>query len=89
MCRRCFEANEELAALQPRAIVINKEERLWVDSMETSLGNLEPALTEVDRRTPLILRADKHIPLPLFVDVYEAIKHLGCTTLYLQSEQQS
>lgn len=89
MCRHFFEANEELAALQPRAIVINKEGRLWVDSMETSLGNLEPALTEVDRRTPLILRADKHIPLPLFVDVYEAIKHLGCTTLYLQSEQQS
>ena len=82
------EASEELAALHPRTIVINKEGRLWVDSVETQLAALETSLAQADRLTPLILRADKDIPLQLFVDVYEAIKRLGFTTLSLQTEQQ-
>lgn len=82
------EASEELPALHPRTIVINKEGRLWVDSVETQLPALETSLAQADRLTPLILRADKDIPLQLFVDVYEAIKRLGFTTLSLQTEQQ-
>ncbi len=83
------EASEELAALHPRTIVINKEGKLWLDSVETQLSALEASLAGADRITPLILRADKDIPLQLFVDVYEAIKRLGFTTLSLQTEQQS
>jgi len=80
--------SEELAALHPRTIVINKEGRLWVDSVATELSALETSLAQADRLTPLILRADKDIPLQLFVDVYEAIKRLGFTSLSLQTEQQ-
>lgn len=82
------EASEELAALHPRTLVVNKEGKLWVDSVETPLDGLESILAQADRLTPLILRADKDIPLQLFVDVYEAIKRLGFTTLSLQTEQQ-
>ncbi|WP_448873705.1 ExbD/TolR family protein [Desulfobulbus propionicus] len=82
------EASEELAALHPCTIVVNKEGKLWVDSVETPLAGLEATLAHADRLTPLILRADKDIPLQLFVDVYEAIKRLGFTTLSLQTEQQ-
>ena len=82
------EASEELAALHPRTIVINKEGKLWLDSVETQLSALEASLAGAERITPLILRADKDIPLQLFVDVYEAIKRLGFTTLSLQTEQQ-
>ncbi|WP_028318895.1 ExbD/TolR family protein [Desulfobulbus elongatus] len=81
-------ANEDVAALHPLAIVINKEGRLWVDSVEVQLDALETALAAADRTTPLILRADKDIPLQLFVDVYEAIKRFGFTSLSLQTEQQ-
>jgi biopolymer transport protein ExbD len=81
-------ASEDVAALHPRTIVINKEGRLWVDSVETQLTALATTLAESDRTTPLILRADKDIPLQSFVDVYEAIKRLGFTTLSLQTEHQ-
>ncbi len=82
------EASEEMAALHPCTIVINKEGRLWVDSVETQMAALETTLAATDRTIPLILRADKDIPLQLFVDVYEAIKRLGFTTLSLQTEHQ-
>ncbi|WP_028317858.1 ExbD/TolR family protein [Desulfobulbus elongatus] len=81
-------ASEDTAALHPRTIVINKEGRIWVDSVETPLAELETALVAADRATPLIVRADRDISLQLFVDVYEAIKRLGFTTLSLQTEQQ-
>ena len=81
-------ASEELAALHPRTIVINKQGKLWVDSVETELAGLEASLVGADRITPLILRADRDIPLQAFVDVYAAIKDLGFTTLSLQTEQQ-
>ncbi|ADW19251.1 Biopolymer transport protein ExbD/TolR [Desulfobulbus propionicus DSM 2032] len=82
------EASEELAAIHPRTLVVNKEGKLWVDSMEIPLEGLEATLADADRLTPIILRADKDIPLQLFVDVYEALKRLGFTTLSLQTEQQ-
>ena len=82
------EASEELAALHPRTIVANKEGKVWIDSMETPLEAIENTLAGEDRLTPLILRADKDIPLQLFVDVYETVKRLGFTTLSLQTEQQ-
>ncbi|MDR2549771.1 MAG: biopolymer transporter ExbD [Desulfobulbus sp.] len=81
-------ASEETAPLRPRTIVVDKEGRVWVDSVETPLAELETALAEADRATPLIVRADKDISLQRFVDVYEAIKRLGFTTLSLQTEQQ-
>jgi biopolymer transport protein ExbD len=56
--------------------------------MEIPLEGLEATLADADRLTPIILRADKDIPLQLFVDVYEALKRLGFTTLSLQTEQQ-
>ncbi|ADW17660.1 Biopolymer transport protein ExbD/TolR [Desulfobulbus propionicus DSM 2032] len=80
--------SEDAAALHPRTIVINREGRLWLDSAEVALGGLEAALAGVGRNTPLIVRADKHLSLQMFVDVYEAIKRLGFTTLSLQTEQQ-
>ena len=36
----------------------------------------------------LVVRADRNLPLQQFVDVYEAVRGLGFTTLSLQTEQR-
>ena len=81
-------ASKENLPLTPRTVVVNKEGRLWVESTEVTLDTLAAALDPVERSTPMIVRADKNLSLQMFVDVYEAIKRLGFTTLSLQTEQQ-
>ena len=78
----------EAAALHPLTIAITKEGKVWVETTETPLAELEAILAAVDRTTPITVRADRDIALQQFVDVYEAIKRLGFTTLSLQTEQQ-
>ena len=80
-------ASQEVTAQHPLNIAITKEGNIWVETTETPLVELEAALATVDRTTPITVRADKDIALQLFVDVYEAIKRFGFTTLSLQTEQ--
>jgi len=80
-------ASQDAAVQHPLSIAITKEGKIWVETTETPLAELEAALATVDRTTPITVRADKDIPLQLFVDVYEAIKRFGFTTLSLQTEQ--
>jgi biopolymer transport protein ExbD len=79
---------KESTALQPRTLTIDREGRIWVESVEVALDGLGGALQSVDRATPLLVRADRQLVLQQFVDVYETIKGLGFTSLSLQTEQQ-
>jgi biopolymer transport protein ExbD len=81
-------ASQDVTAQPPLSIAITKEGTIWVETTETPLAELESALATVNRSTPITVRADKDIALQLFVDVYEAIKRFGFTTLSLQTEQQ-
>lgn len=81
-------ASQDAAAQHPLTIAITKEGKIWVETTETPLAELESALATVDRATLITVRADKDIALQQFVDVYEAIKRLGFTTLSLQTQQQ-
>ena len=81
-------ASQDAAVQHPLNIAITREGKIWVETTETPLADLEAALATVDRSTPITVRADKDIALQLFVDVYEAIKRFGFTTLSLQTEQQ-
>ncbi|MDA8139970.1 MAG: biopolymer transporter ExbD [Desulfobacteraceae bacterium] len=71
----------------PRTIVIDKEGKIWLDSTPVVIDGLSATLDSVDRSTPLMVRADKGLALQLFVDLYQAVKRLGFTTLSLQTEQ--
>lgn len=81
-------ASQNSAVQHPLNIAITKEGKIWVETTETPLAELEAALAAVDRTTPITVRADKDIALQLFVDMYEAIKRCGFTTLSLQTKQQ-
>lgn len=81
-------STETSAPLTPRTLTIGPEGRLWVEADEVSLATLADALAATGRDTPLLVRADRNLPLQQFVDVYEAVRGLGFTTLSLQTEQR-
>jgi len=79
--------NEQASVIQPRTLSIDKEGHLWLESAEVTLDALGASMEGVDRQTPVIVRADRNLALQVFVDVYEAVKKLGFSTLSLQTEQ--
>jgi biopolymer transport protein ExbD len=81
-------STETVAPLTPRTLTIGAEGRIWVEADEVSLATLADALAATGRETPLVVRADRNLPLQQFVDVYEAVRGLGFTTLSLQTEQR-
>ena len=81
-------STETAAPLTPRTLTIGAEGRIWVEADEVSLATLADALAATGRETPLVVRADRNLPLQQFVDVYEAVRGLGFTTLSLQTEQR-
>ncbi len=72
-----------------KTVTIDKDGRIWLETQEVSIDSLLVAMAEVDRTTPVIVRADKNLALQIFVDVYETMKKLGFTSLSLQTEQNS
>ena len=81
-------STETATPLTPRTLTIGLEGRIWVEADEVSLATLADALAATGRETPLVVRADRNLPLQQFVDVYEAVRGLGFTTLSLQTEQR-
>lgn len=79
---------QQVTDLHPRTIAIDKEGRIWLESGEIALASLAVALDGLDRETPIVVRADKGLPLQGFVDVFAAIKQCGFGHLSLQTEQQ-
>jgi biopolymer transport protein ExbD len=73
--------------LKPKSVVIDREEQIWLDGTRVSLEELSTHLSEADRESPVLVRADKSIALQGFVDVFATIKNLGFSHLSLQTEQ--
>ncbi|MBU4261654.1 MAG: biopolymer transporter ExbD [Proteobacteria bacterium] len=75
-------------AKRPQTVVISKDGRVRVNTQELSLASLGSAMAPLSRDTPVVVRADKHLPLQSFVDVIDVIKKLGFKTVSLQTEQR-
>ena len=81
-------ASEQATAPHPLTIAIDPAGAVWVENTQTTLAALATTLATEDRNRPIMVRADKTIALQRFVEVYQALRGLGFTTLSLQTEQQ-
>ena len=79
----------QTATPQLRTVTIDKDGYIWLEKQEMTLDSLALAMADIDRSTPVVVRADKHLALQMFVDVYAMVKKLGFTTLTLQTEQST
>jgi len=77
------------APLQTTAVEIDKQGLLYLDSKAVSLEKLRRDLAQTDKKTPIMIRADKSIALEVFVEVMDLVKGLGFTKLSLQTEAVS
>ncbi|MFC1769813.1 ExbD/TolR family protein [Nitrospirota bacterium] len=69
-------------------IEINKQGRIYLNSKIVSPGLMKTTLKDMNRTTPVLIRADSGLPLQLFVDVMDTVKTLGFNKLSLQTEQK-
>ena len=83
------EGGEAATAVEFRRIVVDKGGQIFLDDKKLSLEDLAVALSATPRDTPLLLRADRELPLQGFVEVYECVKKQGFTSLSLQTEQKA
>lgn len=62
--------------LKTQTIEIDRAGRIYFNSNLVSIITLRNNLIPLDRKTPIIIRADRYISLQVFVDVYDTIKSL-------------
>lgn len=74
------------APLQTATVEIDKQGLLYLDAQVASLAELRQGLTKIDKKTPIMIRADRSIALEVFVEVMDLVKSLGFTKVSLQTE---
>ena len=79
-------ASSTTVPLQTATVEIDKQGRLYLDSQPANLAELRLDLSQLDKKTPIMIRADKSIALEVFVEVMDLVKGLGFTKVSLQTE---
>lgn len=74
---------DELASV---LLEIDRQGGIFLEGEFRSLTDLETILMTRDRKTPVIIRADKNLTLQVFVDVMSVIKNLKFAKVSLQTE---
>ena len=74
-------------ALKTRLIEIDSKGNLYYEGKQTSLPGLGNQIRAVPRDTPLLIRADRAIPLQGFVEVLDWVKVMGFKKVSLQTEE--
>lgn len=73
-------------AARTRVIEITAAGELFLDGSQLDDSTLKARLTPLERSTPLMVRADKSLPLQRFVDVADLLKQLGFAKVAIQTE---
>jgi biopolymer transport protein ExbD len=71
--------------LKVKTITIDKEGCIFLEDKKTDLTGIMAGMQFLDRSTPVIIRADKHLMLQVFVDVLSAVKKLNFKKVSLQT----
>jgi len=72
--------------LRTAVIEIDRNGMVYFQSRRQTLADLQTRLRELDRGTPLLLRADRNLLLQEFVDVLDLVKRLEFSRVSLQTE---
>jgi len=72
--------------MESQVIAIDGQQQVYLNALPVTLSDLKKALKDIDRLTPVLIRADRTIALQAFVDVLDLVKNLGFTQIRLQTE---
>ena len=69
-----------------QTIDIGKDGQVYLNSSVVTLEELSRKLIPIDRNFPILIRADRTLPLQDFVSVLDRIKSLGFSRVGLETE---
>ncbi len=74
--------------LKRQIISIDQHSAIYFNSVRVSLEELDMKIKDIDRNTPLIVRADKDVTLQIFVDVLDLLNNRGFKKAAIQTERK-
>jgi biopolymer transport protein ExbD len=83
---KASKAQSEL--LKRQIISIDQHSAIYFNSVRVSLEELDMKIKDIDRNTPLIVRADKDVTLQIFVDVLDLLNNRGFKKAAIQTERK-
>lgn len=75
----------KLQASETRTIEIDATGTVYLDAKAVTPHALEAKLASMDRSGPLLLRADRSVPLQRFIDVADILNRLGFSSVSVQT----
>lgn len=79
--------NSAVKAAEGVIIEIDHKGTIYLDGKTAAIETLHVKLSDMDRETPILIRADKSIELQIFVKVMDVIKGLSFRKVSLQTEE--
>jgi len=75
-------------AFKTQVIEIDRNGQIYLNSNPLSLRELSGAVNRLDRNVPVLIRADRTLPLQGFVDVLDLVKNMGFQKVSLCTENR-
>lgn len=72
--------------LKTETLEIAKDGRIFLNAKQVSTDTLRQVMNPLNRKNPVLIRADRNLKLQSFVDVLDIVKNLGFTSVSLQTE---
>ena len=72
--------------VKPLTIEIDPRGAIFFNAASLTLQSLKDKLQPIGRTTPVLIRADRGIPLQGFIDVLDLVKGCGFTRVSIQTE---
>ena len=78
----------QVEALKRHIISIEQNGSIYFNSTRVALEELSMKIKDIDKDTPLLVRADKDVTLQIFVDVLDLINSSGFKKVAIQTERK-
>jgi biopolymer transport protein ExbD len=78
----------ETETIKSQTVDIDRNGRIFFNAREVQIAGLISSLADLPREMPILIRADRTLPLQGFVEVMEAIKNAGFRRVSLQTEER-
>ncbi|MBA4395370.1 MAG: biopolymer transporter ExbD [Desulfobacca sp.] len=84
---KASKSQEEI--LKTQTIEIDQQGRVYLNARPMSLPVLGDSIRLLNKKIPILIKADRNIALQVFVDVLDLVKTSGFTRVSLQTEKRS
>ena len=78
----------QMEALKRQIISIDQSGAIYFNSTRVAMEELGVKIRDIDKNTPLIVRADKDVALQIFVDVLDIVNSRGFKKVAIQTERK-